>query len=86
MLQIIKITLVNKKKTLNKILLISFYFNKLKIILQINNFIIFLIIYNYILILKNIIIYYFEYIYYSYYCSFISKAIFTNLDLQLSLF
>ena len=45
-----------------------------------NDFVISLIIYNYILILKNIIIYYFEYIYYNYRRFFISEAIFINLN------
>jgi molecular chaperone DnaK (HSP70) len=85
-LQIVKTALIDKKETLNKIPLISSYFNELEAALQTNDFAASLTIHNRTLILKNAIIYHFECTYYSYRRSFTGKAIFANLDSQLPLF
>jgi hypothetical protein len=85
-LHIVKTAFINKKKTLNEVLLISSYFDELKATLRTNDFLIFLIIHDRTLALENTIIYYFEYTYYNHHRFFTDEYIFTNLDSQLFLF
>jgi hypothetical protein len=45
-LHIVKTAFIDKKKILNKVLLISFYFDELKAILRTNDFLVFLVIHD----------------------------------------